>query len=280
MVQAEKVLVASGYYTADQAKALFDGVADSVSSNTLDGASAAVDPNSQVKTQIQKSVDNGFGVAQQAALGGAQAVVTNVNTTMSGYATQIAALKSGIQAADDGANTLSAGILKIEGYTTALQERMMRQPERAAFAYLAAGAQGVSDGLAQLTGTSSKLTAGASQIESGLSSASSGAGTLKSGVEAHTSGVSSVNDGASQVAAGASSAADGAAALADGTSQLTANNDSLNSGASSLNSGLGTLSSGASTLYAGTTELNNNSSALTSGASSLGNRTEYALYWY
>lgn len=189
---AVKALVAAGY-TQDQAEALFTGV----SSSTLDSVATQVSADG-ITQSISGSVTSTMQqVAGAAAVGGAEATVSTVNSKLSGYQPMIKQLKSGASALADGTAKVNVALAGTDGKGEKTEDKDTN-----------------------LIKAASQLSSGSSELYSGITSLQGGSKKLVSGVNQLNNGSLQLYNGTVAFSQGQNKLATGAKALASGTKTL------------------------------------------------------------
>lgn len=159
-------LVSAGY-TEEQANALITGIV----SSTLNGASTGITSDSITKAISPTVSSTMSSVAMATAEAGANAVVTQVNSTLGAFGTKFTELKSATKSLSEGAAKLNTGAATLYEGTSKLVANNSS---------LSSGVQSLSEGSNKISSGTSTLYDGSITLNDGLKSASDGTSTLTS----------------------------------------------------------------------------------------------------
>ena len=216
--QAIAALVAAGY-TNEQAQAVFAGCGAATAAAVQGGIADSIegsDPGASLKSAISGGLSE---AASQAAVGGAEAVTSQVQQNMAGFAPQIETLKGSVSALSQGAASLNGGVAALYNGTVQLDQALARASE---------GAGALNAGMGRLDQSSAALAGGAGELSSGIAQISSGAAALDGGLNELTDNSKALNDGSAKLA-------DGAKTLASGMAEILAGSIELKDGTAAFN---------------------------------------------
>ncbi|CAD5901941.1 YhgE/Pip domain-containing protein [Carnobacterium maltaromaticum] len=199
------------------------------------------------------------------------ASLQDIQTQLGNLAQLSAALKTGVNALNDGtkeplvqASKAAQGLGTIKAKIDAPEKGLL-----AGVTQLNSGLKRLSDGSTTLNTGIQQYTAGVDRLQSGAKQLTANSGALNAGANALNggigqisgklpeliSGVTQLNDGSSQLAAGTGKLTENSPQLKDGIGQLASGATQIQSGSGQLADGSKTLGDGLGTLNSGTKEL-------------------------